>query len=99
MLRKDSIVIDEAAKDLLFRFRESIILPLVLTDADKWPIRSGRIGRLCLNEFSREFFEDIHLLRKQPMSEQSIAALFEHPSHLWRMSHHLLNGLPFLIRH
>lgn len=96
MPRKDSIVIDEAAKDLLLHFRESIILPLVRTDADKWPIRSGRIGRLCLDEFSREFFEDINLLRKQQMSEQSIAALFKRPSHLWRMSHHLLNGLHLL---
>ncbi len=87
---------DEAAKEHLLRFRESVILPLANTDADKWPIRSGRISRICLDEFSREFFADIQLLRQQHMSEQSIAALFEHPSHLWRMSHHLLNGLRLL---
>jgi hypothetical protein len=91
--RKDRIVIDEAAKDLLLHFRESIIIPLANTDADKWPIRSGRISRLCLDEFSSEFFADIHCLRQQNMSEHAIAALFGTPTHLWRMSHHLLNGL------
>src|SRR5258708_8669354 len=94
--RKDSIVIDEAAKDLLLRFREGIIIPLANTDADKWPIRSGRISRLCLDEFSSEFFEDIHSLRQQNMPESTIAALFRNPTHLWRMSHHLLNGLRLL---
>src|SRR2546428_2399922 len=94
--RKDRIVIDEAARERLLRFRESIIIPLANTDADKWPIRSGRISRLCLDEFSSDFFEDIHFLRQQNMSEQSIAALFGTPTHLWRMSHHLLNGLRLL---
>jgi len=89
-------VIDEAAKDLLLRFRESIIIPLANTDASKWPIRSGRISRLCLDEFSSEFFEDIHSLRQRDMSKPSIAALFRNPTHLWRMSHHLLNGLRLL---
>ena len=89
-------MIDDAAKDRLICFRESIILPLANTDADKWPIRSGRISSLCLDEFSREFFEDIQLLRQQHESEQAIAAYFEHPSRLWRMSHHLLNGLRLL---
>jgi hypothetical protein len=94
--RRDCIVIDEAARDLLSRFRESIIIPLANTDATKWPIRSGRISRLCLDEFSSEFFEDIHSLRKRDMSKPSIAALFRNPTHLWRMSHHLLNGLRIL---
>lgn len=89
-------MIDEAARDLLLRFRESIIVPLANTDADKWPIRSGRISRLCLDEFSSEFVEDIHSLRQQNISEPSIAALFRNPTHLWRMSHHLLNGLRLL---
>ena len=89
-------MIDEAARDLLLRFRESIIIPLANTDADKWPICSGRISRLCLDEFSSEFFADIHCLREQNMSEPSIAALFRNPTHLWRMSHHLLNGLRLL---
>lgn len=89
-------MIDEAARDRLVRFRENVIIPLANTDADKWPIRSGRISRLCLDEFSHEFFEDIHLLRQQNMSMQSIAALFSNPTHLWRMSHHLLNGLRLL---
>lgn len=89
-------MIDEAAKDLLLRFREGIIIPLANTDADKWPIRSGRISRLCLDEFSSEFFEDIHSLRQQNMPEPTIAALFRNPTHLWRMSHHLLNGLRLL---
>src|SRR5579859_2790875 len=94
--RKDRIVLDEAARNLLSHFRESVILPLANTDADKWPIRSGRISRLCLDEFSREFFDDIHLLQEQQWTTSSIAALFGTPSRLWRMSHHLLNGLRLL---
>lgn len=86
-------MLDDATKELLTRFRESIILPLANTDADKWPIRSGRISRLCLDEFSYEFFEDIEVLRERQESAMSIAALFHNPSRLWRMSHHLLNGL------
>lgn len=89
-------MIDEAARERLSCFRESIIVPLANTDADKWPIRSGRISRLCLDEFSSEFFADIHCLREQHMSESSIAGLFSTPTHLWRMSHHLLNGLRLL---
>ena len=89
-------MIDAAAKDRLRCFRDSVIIPLANTDADKWPIRSGRISSLCLDEFSREFFDDIQLLRQQHESEKAIAAYFEHPSRLWRMSHHLLNGLRLL---
>lgn len=76
----------------LLQFRDSIIIPLAETDADKWPIRSGRIGRLCFDEFSREFFEDIQILRREKTDEQ-IAKLFGTPTRLWRMSHHLLTGL------
>lgn len=89
-------MIDEAARERLSCFRESIIIPLANTDADKWPIRSGRISRLCLGEFSSEFFADIQCLREQHMSWSSIAGLFSTPTHLWRMSHHLLNGLRLL---
>lgn len=94
--RKECIVIDEAARERLACFRESIIVPLTNTDADKWPIRSGRISRLCLDEFSSEFFADIDCLREQHVPESSIAGLFRTPTHLWRMSHHLLNGLRLL---
>lgn len=89
-------MIDEAARERLSFFRESIIVPLANTDTDKWPIRSGRISRLCLGEFSSEFFKDIDCLREQHKSISFIAELFRTPTHLWRMSHHLLNGLRLL---
>ncbi|HLZ60598.1 MAG TPA: hypothetical protein VKR06_26940 [Ktedonosporobacter sp.] len=85
-------MMDDGTQDLLLQFRESIIIPLAETDADKWPIRSGRIGRLCLGEFSHEFFDDIHFLQ-QEMTIGQIAQLFGYPTRLWRMSHHLLTGM------
>lgn len=88
--------IDGSTRERLLHFRDSIVEPLANTDADKWPIRSGRIGRLCLDEFSSEFFTDIQTLYERGMSTQEIAALFEKPTRLWRMSHHLLNGLRLL---
>ncbi|MDQ2902134.1 MAG: hypothetical protein M3Y81_01095 [Chloroflexota bacterium] len=89
-------MIDQRDRERLLRFRDSVIVPLANTDADKWPIRSGRISRLCLDAFSREFFADLQELQQRGMSLEQCAALFGNPSHLWRMSHHLLNGLRLL---
>ncbi len=74
-------------------FAAAIAVPLSNTDADKWPIRAGRIGKLCLGELCNEFFADIEALRQQGWSLKKIAKLFYNPTHLWPISHHLINGL------
>lgn len=86
MLSKDQ------EKDLL-DFAKAIAVPLSNTDADKWPIRAGRVGKLCLAELSKEFFDDIQALKDKNWTIEKIAKLFNNPSHLWPMAHHLLTGL------
>lgn len=84
------------AADRLINFRDAISIPLANTDADKWPIRSGRVGGLVLDEFSRELIDDIESLENKGYTLQQIASLFGTPSRIWRMSHHVLTGLRLL---
>jgi hypothetical protein len=78
---------------VLAGFRDSIIEPLKNTDAEKWPIRSGRVIRLVGDHLATEFFQDLRFLEEQGWSRAQLAALFGTPSRLWRLSHHLLQGL------
>lgn len=73
-------------------FASAIAVPLSNTDPDKWPIRAGRVGKFCLGEFSEEFFSDVAELKRKKWSMEKIAKLFDNPSHLWPMAHHLLTG-------
>jgi hypothetical protein len=77
----------------LENFRDSIIVPLVNTDAEKWPIRAGRVVRLVADSLSEEFFSDLAVLAERGWSHREIADLFGTPTRLWRLSHHLLQGL------
>ena len=77
----------------LMEFRDSIIVPLVNTDAEKWPIRAGRVTRLVADSLAEEFFGDLALLANRGWSRREIAELFGTPTRLWRLSHHLLQGL------
>ena len=74
-------------------FRDSIIVPLKNTDAEKWPIRSGRVVRLVSDCLAEEFFGDIDSLSDRGWNRSEIAELFGTPTRLWRLSHHLLQGL------
>jgi hypothetical protein len=77
----------------LENFRDSIIVPLVNTDAEKWPIRAGRVVRLVADSLAEEFFGDLAVLVNRGWSRREIAELFGTPTRLWRLSHHLLQGL------
>jgi len=78
--------------EILQNFATAISIPLANTDADKWPIRSGRVGRFCLDVFTQELLTDTRSLQ-QEKSPEKIAELFHGPSQVWRMSHHVMNGL------
>lgn len=77
----------------LGQFRDSIVVPLKNTDAEKWPIRSGRVVRLVADCLAREFFADLKSLQDRGLGTGEIAKLFGTPTRLWRLSHHLLQGL------
>lgn len=77
----------------LAQFRDSIVIPLSLTDPEKWPIRSGRVMSLVGGNLAQEFMADVEVLRAQGWSIADIAACFGNPSRIWRFSHHLLQGL------
>lgn len=74
-------------------FRDSIVEPLKNTDAEKWPIRSGRVVRLVGDQLATEFFEDLRSLTERGWDRARLASLFGTPTRLWRLSHHLLQGL------
>src|SRR5689334_2123125 len=78
---------------ILENFRDSIIVPLGNTDAEKWPIRAGRVVKLVADSLADEFFTDLTTLTNSGWSRQEIAELFGTPTRLWRLSHHLLQGL------
>lgn len=77
----------------LAQFRDAIIIPLSLTDPEKWPIRSGRVMSLVGGALAEEFMADVEALRAQGWSLADIAGCFDNPSRIWRFSHHLLQGL------
>jgi hypothetical protein len=77
----------------LQKYQEYTLVPLLNTDAEKWPIRSGRIGPFVLDEFSRQLSESVDGLRQKGLSLGEIGKLFGSPSRLWRLSHHYLNGM------
>ena len=84
---------DEREIGQLGQFRDAVVVPLSQTDAEKWPIRSGRVVKLVAGELAEEFFGDLARLRAEGWSDQRLAGLFGNPSRLWRIAHHLLNGL------
>ena len=84
---------DEREIGQLRQFRDALVVPLSQTDAEKWPIRSGRVAKLVAAELAEEFFADLAQLRARGWSDQRLAGLFGNPSRLWRIAHHLLNGL------
>jgi hypothetical protein len=79
--------------DWLQRFRDAVVIPLSNTDPAKWPIRSGRVGKLVLDLLVKEFFDDLGALSAAGWSKSKLAELFGNPSRLWRFAHHLVQGL------
>jgi hypothetical protein len=79
-------------KQQLKDFASALSIPVGLTDSAKWPVRSGSVIFPVRNILVKEFIKQIE--------ESDIignpanwCSAFESPTQLWRMSHHLINGL------
>jgi hypothetical protein len=77
----------------LTEYRDAVVIPLSLTDPEKWPIRSGRVMTLVGSALADEFIADVEALRTRGWSLADIANCFGNPSRIWRFSHHLVQGL------
>jgi len=79
-------------KQLLKDFATAISVPVGLTDSNKWPVRAGTVIFPVRNIFVREFLNQIENsdILGNP---QKWKMAFDGVSQLWRMSHHLINGL------
>ena len=79
-------------KQLLKDFAEAVSVPVGLTDDAKWPVRAGTVIFPVRNILVREFLEQIKQTGLLGYADKWRAA-FDSPTQLWRMSHHLINGL------
>ena len=79
-------------KKMLKDFAQAIAVPVGLTDNAKWPIRAGAVIFPVRNLLVREFIEQIEAsgISGKPAEWRKA---FDGPTQLWRMSHHLINGL------
>jgi len=79
-------------KKLLRDFAEAIAIPVGLTDSAKWPVRSGTVIFPVRNILVHEFLNQIEAAGLIGHPEKWRKA-FDSSTQLWRMSHHLVNGL------
>jgi len=79
-------------KKQLKDFAKAVAVPVGLTDSAKWPVRSGSVIFPVRNIFVRDFINQIEAsgIIGKP---QEWKKAFDGPTQLWRMSHHLVNGL------
>jgi len=78
-------------KESLKRFSHAIALPLSSSDTVKWPIRAGRAIRPVKKEFALEYARQLEDgIGKY--GEHIWKMVFDNPSQIWRISHHLING-------
>lgn len=80
------------AEDMLRRYIEAVSIPLVNTDNEKYPIRAGRVTHLFIEDWSREFIEDLEEAKNSGLSYSNIGRLFGNPTRIMRMSHHIIRG-------
>jgi len=79
-------------KQQLKDFAAAMAVPVGLTDGAKWPVRAGTVIFPVRNILVREFLKQIKDAGIIGNAEKWRAA-FDGPTQLWRMSHHLINGL------
>ncbi|MCL2135605.1 MAG: hypothetical protein FWH37_08725 [Candidatus Bathyarchaeota archaeon] len=79
-------------KKQLKDFAKAVAVPVGLTDNTKWPVRSGSVIFPVRNIFVRDFVNHVEAsgIIGKP---QEWKKAFDGPTQLWRMSHHLVNGL------
>lgn len=79
-------------KKMLKDFAQALAVPVGLTDSAKWPVRAGTVifpvRNLLVNEFVSQI-EASGIVGKPGEWRKA----FDGPTQLWRMSHHLINGM------
>lgn len=78
--------------DLIKRYVDAASFVLYNTDNEKYPIRVGRIAHMFTKEYFKEFIDDLNSLKDLGYSYSMIGGLFENPTIISRMSHHILKG-------
>lgn len=79
-------------KKMLKDFAQALAVPVGLTDSAKWPVRAGTVIFPVRNLLVNEFINQIETSGIIGKPEEWRKA-FDGPTQLWRMSHHLINGL------
>lgn len=79
-------------KQQLKDFAAAVAVPVGLTDSEKWPVRAGTVIYPVRNVLVKEFVSQINASGIKGNPEKWRKA-FDGPTQLWRMSHHLVNGL------
>lgn len=79
-------------KQQLRDFATALAVPVGLTDRAKWPVRAGTVIFPVRNILVREFIWQIEKSGIKGNPDKWRKA-FDGPTQLWRMSHHLVNGL------
>ncbi|MDR0917916.1 MAG: hypothetical protein LBM93_01490 [Oscillospiraceae bacterium] len=79
-------------KQQLKDFALAMSVPVGLTDGNKWPVRAGTVIFPVRNTLVHEFIGQIKQAGIIGDADKWRQA-FDNPTQLWRMSHHLINGL------
>jgi hypothetical protein len=79
-------------KQQLRDFAVAVAVPVGLTDNEKWPVRAGTVIFPVRNVLVKEFVSQINKAGIKGNPDKWRKA-FDGPTQLWRMSHHLVNGL------
>jgi len=79
-------------KKQLKDFAKALAIPVGLSDSVKWPVRAGSVIFPVRNILVRDFVNQVEAsgIIGKPREWQKA---FDGPTQLWRMSHHLVNGL------
>lgn len=89
MERKGKYMYSE--KEKLKRFAQAIAIPLSISDTIKWPIRAGRALKPVRKEFAIQYAYELDQSIEK-FGNSVWKEIFQNPSQLWRVSHHLING-------
>ena len=79
-------------KQQLKDFAKAVAIPVGLTDSAKWPVRAGTVIFPVRNILVHEFIDQIYNAGIVG-NEVSWRKAFDGPTQLWRMTHHMINGL------
>jgi hypothetical protein len=79
-------------KQQLRDFAAAVAVPVGLTDSEKWPVRAGTVIFPVRNILVKELLSQVNEAGIKGIPDKWRKS-FDGPTQLWRMSHHLVNGL------